>query len=126
MRTFHPKLSIRGEDYGAIQHYYIPIPNKSRNTVIKNKMEKATLSIIEQNNISLLKASMPAQIQQKFNDLYNNWELTWSNPIIATHSDPRKYAESQEYSTLLDLCKQIGESSILLITENYLMVTSLL
>ncbi len=117
MRTFHPKLSIRGEDYGAIQHYYIPIPNKSRNTVIKNKMEKATLSIIEQNNISLLKASMPAQIQQKFNDLYNNWELTWSNPIIATHSDPRKYAESQEYSTLLDLCKQIGESSILLITE---------
>ena len=53
---------------------------------------------------------IPENIVSQFENLNVSWVMTWSRPEIAIHSNPRKYAQSDEYKSLLAFCKPYGKA----------------
>lgn len=109
MRTMHPKDALNNSSYGSIQYYYKP--KNTRSIIEKNLMEEASMSSIELNDLLALTEQLPNEIKSEFIAKYNNWEKTWQKLEIAMHSDPGKYAESQEYEELLSFCQKTGKAS---------------
>jgi hypothetical protein len=73
--------------------------------------QAASFSEQELEMINRLKELLPIQITDTFETKYLEWEATWSNPKIAIHSNPRKWAESAEYYDLLGYCYKYGKAS---------------
>lgn len=67
-------------------------------------LDNVILSESELSKIASLKTAIDDKEIQEFNSKYSSWEQTWSNSEISIYSDPRKYAESIEYSEFLRYC----------------------
>ena len=67
--------------------------------------------------IAALKNQIPVNIIVDFEEKYIIWEKTWSRPEIAIHSNSRKYAESDEYESLLTYSLKYGNAFLPLIFE---------
>lgn len=80
-------------------------------------MPQAELTTLELNDLSSIAEQIPLDVKTEFINKYTNWKKTWSKPEIALQSDPRKYAESQEYFDLLSYCKKIDKVSWPLVIE---------
>lgn len=107
-RVMHTRDALNGNDYGKIAYYYKPI-SKTKTSV------QSTLDEVDRYSVKMLNASFKKTISSvavsKFEDKYAAWKKTWDNPEIAINSDPRKYAQSKEYSDLLNLCVEYGKAS---------------
>lgn len=45
--------------------------------------------------------------------------MTWQDPAIAAHSNPRRYAESKQYEEFLGFCKKQGKAICPLLFSNF-------
>ena len=118
MRTFHPRNSLNGSNYGNIDKYYrwdgtyyyydLPLTKLSDNMTI-NVLETVQLSEEEKSLLINYIAKVPIAIKSEFEYKYHLWKNTWTDPKIAIHSNPKKYAESQEYYKFLNFCQKQGK-----------------
>ena len=72
---------------------------------------------LDMDKIATLKDHLPAIVKTDFNEKYLEWKDTWKRPEISIHSNMRKYAESEEYESLLTYCKIYGKAIWPLIFE---------
>jgi hypothetical protein len=144
-RTFHPPYALSGNDYGNVVAFYrwpgnvsamatgtsamtttAAAPGSSEPTLEgavragTAVIEQADLTSSEATKLQTLKGKLAAPAAQQFETLYNAWKATWTRPEIAIHSDPKKYAESAEYTKLLSFLQQQGKASWPHLIEKYL------
>ena len=73
-----------------------------------------------ENFVVPLKEKSPETIVSQFESMHEAWEETWSRPEIIIYSTARKYAESEEYYSLLAFCKPYGKAIWPLVMEKLL------
>lgn len=78
---------------------------------ISQSITKDTVNTLSLKNRISLKASLASRKITEFEEAYSAWKKTWNNIAVAVHSNPRKYAESKEYATLLKVCTEMGKAS---------------
>lgn len=119
-RTFHPRRSLRGNSYGDVVAYYIQSGAAAAAlTPEMIEVERPVLTQAESSKLQTLKDGASVTTTDQFEKLYAAWKSTWGRPEIAVHSDPRMYAQSPEYSSLLEFCKQQGRTSWPLLFKKY-------
>ena len=101
--------------YGNIFRYFKPVSNRNSNTVFQ--CSELTFSSSELNLISNLIDLIPDFVKAGFNAYFLTWKETWRRPEMAYYSNPRKYAESEDYKTLLGYCEKYGKAILPLIFE---------
>ncbi len=107
-RVMHTRDALDGKSYGKIAHYYKPTSNVYS---ISQSITKDTVNTLSLKNRISLKASLASRKITEFEEAYSAWKKTWNNIAVAVHSNPRKYAESKEYATLLKVCTEMGKAS---------------
>ena len=124
MRTFHPKNSLSGSSYGSIVKYYRWDGTYAcLNSLAKVHKIEVNEKILNENDFRKLShfiEKIPVEIKEEFNKKYNAWKTTWKKPLISIQSDPRKYAESEEYDELLIYCKKMGKGIWPLFMKNFI------
>lgn len=124
MRTFHPKNALSGSSYGNIVKYYKwDGTYYYANSLAKVNKTEGNEEILSKNDIKKLSyfiEKIPVGIKDKFNKKYSAWKATWKKPQIAIYSNPRKYAESEEYNELLKYCKKMGKGIWPLFIKNFI------
>jgi hypothetical protein len=118
VRTFHPREKIGGPNslYGYITNYYKIDSKKSASALAGRTfnealdaglaiMDNIELSTKDKLLISDLKNDINEEDINQFEIKYNKWKNTWRNPEVIAYSNPRKYAESNEYKELIEFCK---------------------
>jgi len=118
MRTFHPRHSLNGSNYGSVVDYYRPVSNLKSSMLLDESIARG-LSVIE--NVELTTneklevtesiAKLSLKSQSDLQNKYELWRETWENSDVKVHSNPRMYANSQEYEDLITYCKSMGEKS---------------
>ncbi|MDR0537488.1 MAG: T9SS type A sorting domain-containing protein [Tannerellaceae bacterium] len=108
-RVMHIKDAVSGTSYGTIAYYYRPINNNASNSLTQPANE-SYFSKSELDIIKALKEQLHLTVKSGFDNSYFAWKETWSKPEIAIFSNPRKYAESEEYNDLLKYCKKYGKA----------------
>jgi hypothetical protein len=104
-RVMHIRDALNGNSYGSIAYYYRPI----NGTV--SALNESYFSQSDLNLIALLKDLISATVLSGFETKYLAWKKTWDSPEIAIHSNSRKYAESEEYNSLLRYCIKYGKAT---------------
>lgn len=116
MRTFHPRHALNGSSYGDVVAYYRWTGGgllKSNGEYITSEesinkglsiVERVVLTNSELLEITTLKTAIDDKEINEFENKYSAWKETWGDPQVSIHSDPRKYAESIEYSEFLSYC----------------------
>ena len=128
MRTFHPRNALNGSSYGTVNRYYkkTDVVNKAGQEFITSEesiarglstLDKVQLTTTELEKVTNLKAQLSDDEVKEFGTKYSVWKETWSDPEISIHSDPRKYAESKEYSELVKYCIEKDKKIFPLILE---------
>jgi len=110
-RVMHTRNALAGNIYGSIAYYYRPINGTVNTLASLPEVTRSTFSSTDMNIIETLNEEIPANIKSEFNKKYAAWKETWNNPEIAFESNPRNYAESEEYSALCQFCQQYGKPS---------------
>jgi len=112
-RTTHTRDALAGNnsgDYGNIAYYYKP--SSARTMSASNPIsEIAELSSAELSVTDNVKSQLSNAVISEFEKLYSAWSKTWALPEVALNSDPRKYAESKEYSALVEFCNKYGKAT---------------
>jgi hypothetical protein len=114
MRTFHPRNALNGSSYGSVSNYYQPTSTKSAILLAESialghsVIENVTFTDQEKGIISKGINVLATGVIKDFENKYNSWKTTWEKPEIAMQSNPRMYAQSDEYYMLLDYCKNQG------------------
>lgn len=108
-RVMHTRDALAGNVYGSIAYYYRPINGTVNALASLPEATASTFSSTDMNTIETLNEEIPANIKSEFNKKYAAWKATWNNPEIAFESNPRKYAESDEYTALSQFCQQHGK-----------------
>jgi hypothetical protein len=122
-RFFHPRNALynRAEyGYGFISQYYKII--NEQNSLAESKFstpvfeeslvpDKYELTDAELDFINKMVSKIEPSQHKEFEKLYSQWSETWKNPILETYSNPRVFANSDEYNTLLRFCKKTGINS---------------
>ncbi len=114
MRTLHPRHALNGSSYGDVVAYYkkTDVLGKFAESMTSEESIRRGLSALdnveltakELNTIAALKSALSNEEILEFNNKYSAWKETWTDPEISIYSDPRKYAESGEYSEFLKYC----------------------
>jgi len=128
MRTFHPRYALSGSSYGNVDKYYkeINVLAKLSTEYITSeesirrglsKLDNVALNESELSKIASLKMAIDHKELQEFNNTYANWKATWTSPEISIYSNPRKYAESDEYAEFFNYCVSKGKEVLPLILE---------
>jgi hypothetical protein len=114
VRLMHTKDALNSfnsstAQYGSIAYYYKPI-NGTASTISTRSsiVSESYFSQSDLNQIALLKDRIPATFISGFEEKYLAWTNT-RNPEIDIYSNPRKYAESEEYNSLLNYCLKYGK-----------------
>lgn len=107
-RVMHTRDALTNSSYGNIAYYYRPISG-TVNSLAESPVTISTFSSTDVNIINALIDEIPTEIKSEFNKKYAAWKETWNNPEIAIQSNPRSYAESEEYSALCQFCQQYGK-----------------
>jgi hypothetical protein len=105
-RVMHIRDALNGSSYGDITYYYKPISGTVVSAVNESYFSQSDLD-----RITFLKDGIPATVVSGFETKYLTWKSTWSRPEIAIHSNYRKYAESEEYNSLLEYCTKYGKAT---------------
>lgn len=108
-RVMHTRDALSGNIYGSIAYYYRPINGTVNTLASLPETTRSTFSSTDMNIIETLKEEIPTNIKSEFSKKYAAWKDTWNNPQIAFESNPRRYAESEEYSALCQFCQQYGK-----------------
>lgn len=108
-RVMHFRDALSGSSYGNILYYYRPISGTVSSLATSPDFTTSTFSSTELAQIDALRGEVPQEIVSEFNTKYAAWKKTWSNPEIALSSNPRNYAESNEYSKLTQFCQKYGK-----------------
>ena len=113
-RVMHTRYALWGniyyapiDAYGTIDQYYKPDPSRTGKNNFPSP--ETTFSSSDLNRIASLKDLIPDFVKTGFDTKYITWRDTWRRPEIAFYSDPRKYAESEEYKSLLMYCEEFGK-----------------
>jgi len=126
-RIFHPREALNG-GYGQILHHYAPLssPNRVKSSIKTleesvnlglSSIDKDQFSESEKLSIKEFKTKLDKQTLTVFNDKFDKWKETWTNPEIAIYSNPQKFTESKEYADLLAFCKSKEKVTFPLIAE---------
>lgn len=107
-RVMHTRDALTNSSYGNIAYYYRPISG-TVNSLAESPVTISAFSSTDVNIINALIDEIPTEIKSEFNKKYAAWKETWNNPEIAIQSNPRSYAESEEYSALCQFCQQYGK-----------------
>ena len=138
VRLMHTKTGL-SYTFGNIKFHYKPMGTfKSSLSVDDNNDEISTRSFSPQqslinpelnkeyrltqtdlNRIAMFIDLLPTQITVDFEKKYLTWVNTWSRPEIIIHSNPNKYAESDEYEDLVEFCLKYGKSIWPLIIDKF-------
>lgn len=110
-RVMHFRDALSGNSYGSIAYYYRPINGTVNAWAASSEITQSTFSSADLNTLETLKMNIPSHIISEFNVKYTAWKATWTDPEIAANSNPRKYAESKEYSELSRYCQQYGKTT---------------
>lgn len=124
-RSMHPRDALRGNDYGNIVGYYMDGGTRAarlatdfatstpeRMTLEESiklgltKIDEVGFSELEKTKLSLLKEGLSTEVKAEFDRKLEAWKATWQDPKIALHSDPRKYAQSEQYKAFIDFNKK--------------------
>lgn len=105
----HFKDALAGSSYGNITYYYRPISGSVNSLATSSGFIRSTFSPAELNTIEALKTEIPSSVISEFDVKYAAWKNTWSDPEIAICSNPRGYAESEEYFELFHYCQKYGK-----------------
>ena len=137
-RIMHWLYGLTGIVYGSVTHFYRPVSgtvnyslevDESDNISTRSQTvhqdiftpsdwnKESYFTQSDLNQIAVLKDRIPANIISDFENKYLTWIKTWSRPEIAIHSNPRKYAESDEYENLLNYSVKYGKTFLPLIFE---------
>lgn len=108
-RIMHPKDALSGTSFGSIIYYYQIKTSRSVKSASKPTIEKISLNDNERFTVQNFKNQAVSSISTEFDKLYEAWKTTWNRPEVIIHSDPRKYAESDEYAKLLNFCRKYGK-----------------
>jgi len=135
MRTFHPRNALRGNAYGNVDKYYrwngtiakalgslakqIEKGLTLEESVAKGltTREKVEFSDSEKTRLANLIEKLPENVGQEFKKKYMAWKETWNDPDVCIHSDPRKYAVSEQYAKLLTYCRKQGKAILPLLFQ---------
>jgi len=116
MRTFHPRYALSGSSYGNVDKYYkwinIPLLKSNLKFITSEESIRLGLSILdnvefsefELSRISLLSEELNIDELKEFDYKYETWRSTWNNDQVKIHSDPQKYAKSEEYFQFFNYC----------------------
>ena len=118
MRTFHPRNALEGTAYGVVDKYY-KITSGLKSAMLLDESIARGLSVIENvelttNEKKIVSESIDKLSSEQKNNLetkYQSWKETWDNLDIVIHSNPRMYANSEEYSDFIKYCESLGEAS---------------
>ncbi|MCP4353224.1 MAG: hypothetical protein GY795_47845 [Desulfobacterales bacterium] len=66
----------------------------------------------ENEKLDSMTALIPSDVAKEFNSKYTAWKDTWAE--LAFYSDPRKYAESEQYYDFLKFCRMNSETLAIL------------
>ncbi|MCK4662362.1 MAG: T9SS type A sorting domain-containing protein [Bacteroidales bacterium] len=122
MRTFHPRNALNGNSYGSVNKYYRKISQISphgdilRNITLNEAileglavMDDVSFTSNELDKLNSKINEISFDTKNEFNNKYEKWKETWIKPEISQYSDPKKYAESDEYKLFIKFCKSKGE-----------------
>ena len=118
-RIFHQRSSLNSVaigGYGTVTDYYKPTSLKTAllldesialgYSVIENVIFTDQEKDIISNSIKLITNNVKEQFENK----YNLWKTTWVKPELAKQSNPRMYAQSDEYKDLMVFCISQGKA----------------
>ena len=136
-RTFHPRNALESPGvFGSVDKHYIPTGEKtsvgsmeSLNHTVQTSgdavvagfsaIRSVSLSTEEKGKLNELTRMTTSEVRQKFEQLYDAWKSTWSDSRIVVQSNPRAYAQSEQYLDFISLCKKSGKQSWPMIIEKY-------
>ncbi|MCR4441209.1 MAG: protease complex subunit PrcB family protein [Peptococcaceae bacterium] len=72
--------------------------------------EKVAFSEAERTKLAKLIGMLPPTVKEEFETKYVAWKKTWEDPKISMQSNPRAYAQSQQYREFFEYCKKQGEA----------------
>ncbi|MCP4344596.1 MAG: hypothetical protein GY795_03595 [Desulfobacterales bacterium] len=115
-RLFHPRYALEGDVYGSVAEYYIevecPQAQQPREKSDLAEYEMVKFTEADNNILDALITDIAPEIRQEFRSKYTVWKDTWAN--LSFYSNPRKYAESEQYYDFLEFCKIHDETIPLL------------
>ena len=106
-------------EYGSIVYYYRPINGSVKSAPFSADINESYFSQSDLFKIEALKNNIPNKTISDFDVMYNYWVKTWRDPEIAIHSNPYKYAETDEYNKLVNYCAKYGKALWPLIIEKF-------
>lgn len=108
-RVMHLRDALAGSSYGDIAYYYRPTSGTVNSLAASSDVKRSTFSSTDLSLLDALKTEISSDVISEFDAKYAAWKKTWDNPEIAMSSNPRSYAESKEYSVLLQFCQKYGK-----------------
>ena len=129
MRTLHPRRALLNNNqygYGDVKYYYIST-GKVASSLLSSEMdmqkdmtfeeaeraglvvqEKVELTAPEESKLVNLIEKTPQGVRQEFDRKYQAWKATWGD--LSYQSNPRSYAQSEEYKEFIDFCRMQGKT----------------
>jgi len=115
-RVMHERDALNSNSYGKIYYYYRP--TSTSRTMVQNTIKNESINLSSVNTLNAsLKVLLPSESISEFEMKYSEWKKTWINSDLAVHSNPKLYAQSKEYSDLLNVCEKYGKASWPLFVE---------
>lgn len=119
-RTFHPRNALSGPSYGSVVAYYRwdgtysygtpPMKQGGEPVVEELPLESVAFSSADLGRLAELVQAVPKEMRASFDERYEAWRATWSDPELQIQSNPRMFARSPEYFALLDYCERQGRA----------------
>lgn len=118
MRTFHPRYALNGRSYGDVSYYYrvkdigkgLTYPFYAALAEGTSVLPHVTFTASEKEIIAAEKAKMTASQISNFNIRYAAWKNKYADSPL---SNPAKYRENIEYSTLVSYCRSLPSTQYL-------------
>ncbi len=83
------------------------------------EVEKVEFRQEDKDKLYELLLMIPDEVTQEFDQHYQAWKNTWDDPALQIHSNPRMFAQSEEYDRFLSYCKKQGKPVWLLIFSKF-------
>jgi hypothetical protein len=127
LRTFHPRHALNGSSYGDISDYYRwdgtwtegtpPAKIAETNAITLKLYTEFTNN--DKEKLNSLISEIASDVDKNFELKYNEWKVSWNNPELKIYSNPKMFAESNEYKNLIAFCKSKGKQVWPLIIKKY-------
>lgn len=107
MRTFHPRYSLVGSNYGQVVEYYIRNSQQSRTVEEEiadgtSEIEYVEFTTEENNYINQQISKISSSLLSQFDAMYLTYLNIANNSI---YSNPKQISNCEEYNNLLTFCR---------------------